>query len=111
MKFDIIYYGVIMNYIKKKKYIIIELVLNLIVLACFNVRILEKSIYETFTIDPLFLVPLAIAVTILAIICLIIGLFMDNANIKRACHSFTFSSVVFFLLLLFIISLILNANK
>ena len=57
--------------------------------------------YETFTIDPLFLVPLAIAVTILAIICLIIGLFMDNANIKKACHSFTFSSVIFFLLLLY----------
>ena len=94
--------GDYMNFIKNNKIVFLELFINIIILISFNIKILEKSIFVFYKHDPLRLTYLAIATTGLTIIYLILSFFLKDIRLKKACHYFTFSSVLFFLLLLFI---------
>ena len=99
---------------------IVEALLNAALIPLFFVKLFsvgdaQYSIREfnlgwyLLKYDPLFLIPIAIALCAYSAFIALLSLFIKNKNLRHASHIFTACSLVLFLLLLFISTIVYDA--
>ena len=112
---------------------VVEIVINLCLLPLFYVKFFHRvelvfvtsetgellsqridkyySIIDNLKYDPLFFVPMSVALIILSITVSIFSIFMKNRNMRTAGHIFAACSVFLFLFIFFIACLVQSAMK